>query len=78
MSQDYITHYQLQINYAPINLLMGPTHKVNLHPIVLQIARIRCELSLDSFGFSSHDAPWCPFLHPEDIRDRDIKQRVLQ
>jgi hypothetical protein len=39
---------------------------------------IRCELCLDRFGFSSHDAPWCPFLHPDNIRDREINQRVLQ
>jgi hypothetical protein len=39
---------------------------------------IRCELCLDQFGFSSHDAPWCPFLHPDNIKDREIKKWVLQ
>jgi hypothetical protein len=39
---------------------------------------IRCELCLSMFGFSGHDAPWCPFLHPDKIKDREIKQRVLQ
>jgi hypothetical protein len=33
---------------------------------------------LDIFGFSGHDAPWYPLLHPENIKDREIKQRGLQ
>jgi hypothetical protein len=40
-------------------------------------APIRCELCLDRFGFSGHDAPCCPFLHPDNIKDREIKQHVL-
>jgi hypothetical protein len=32
------------------------------------------ELCLDRFGFPGHDAPWCPFLHPENIKDRQNKQ----
>lgn len=39
---------------------------------------ICCELFLDKFGFLGHGAPWCPFLHPDNIRDREIKQRVQQ
>jgi hypothetical protein len=41
-------------------------------------APIESELCLDIFGLSGHDAPWCSFLHPENIKDHDIKQRVLQ
>jgi hypothetical protein len=37
-----------------------------------------CELCLDHFGFPGHYAPWCPFLHPENTKDREIKQRILQ
>jgi hypothetical protein len=33
-------------------------------------APIRCELCLDRFRLFGHDAPWCPFLHPENIKDR--------
>jgi hypothetical protein len=32
-------------------------------------SQICCELCLDRFGFSSHEAPWCPFLHPGNIKD---------
>jgi hypothetical protein len=41
-------------------------------------APIQCELCVDRFGFSVHDAPCCPFLQPENIKDREINQRVLQ
>jgi hypothetical protein len=41
-------------------------------------APIRCELCLDRFSFSGHDAPWCPFLHLDNIKDREIRQRILQ
>jgi hypothetical protein len=33
---------------------------------------------LDRFCFHGHDAPWCPFWHPENTKDREIKQRILQ
>jgi hypothetical protein len=41
-------------------------------------APIRCELCLDRFGLSGNDAPWCLCLHPDNIKDREIKQHVLQ
>jgi hypothetical protein len=39
---------------------------------------ICCELCLDRFNFHSHDAAWFPLLHDENIRDREVKERVIQ
>jgi hypothetical protein len=33
---------------------------------------------MDRFGLYGHDAPWCPFQQPENIKDREIKESVLQ
>jgi hypothetical protein len=52
-----------------------PSHRTPGRP---DGSSIRCELCLDRFGFPGHDDTWCPFLHPDKIRDREIKQRVLQ
>jgi hypothetical protein len=51
----------------------GPTHHHSWSPI-----HIRCELCLGKFGFPGHDASWCLFLHPDNIKDHEIQQRVLQ
>jgi hypothetical protein len=34
----------------------------------------RCELCLDRFKFPSHDAAWCPLLHDENIRDKEVRE----
>jgi hypothetical protein len=41
-------------------------------------APIRCEICLDCFGFSGHDALRCPFLHPDNIKDCENKHSFLQ
>jgi hypothetical protein len=70
-----VTAAQMRPNKA--HQAQGPTYPPRPFPKV-DGSPIRCELYLDSFGFSGHDAPWCPFLHPENIKDWEIRQSVLQ
>jgi hypothetical protein len=39
---------------------------------------IICELYIDRFKFPYHDAAWCPLLHDEKIRDKEVRKRVMQ
>jgi hypothetical protein len=39
---------------------------------------IRCELYLDCFEFPSHDVVWCPLLRDENIKDKEVCERVMQ
>jgi hypothetical protein len=38
---------------------------------------IRCELCLEKYTFNSHNAAWCPILHADNIREGEVKERVL-
>jgi hypothetical protein len=50
------------------------------HPPPVHSTRdtIRSELCFDRFKFPSHDAAWCPLLHDENIRDKEVRERVMQ
>jgi hypothetical protein len=39
---------------------------------------IHCELRLDKYTFHSHDTSWCPILNADNIREQEVKERLLQ
>jgi hypothetical protein len=67
----FIAAAQMRPHHSP----SGPTDH---HPSPDRTPNIRCEVCLDRFRFPPHDAPWCPFIHDENICDREVCERAIQ